>query len=557
MRSPLSSRLALLCLSLVIAASLFVPTSLIAQAPPSETPLDQYLKKPDSSYSWKIVSEQTVDGMHLVVVDMISQTWLTKEQVDRPQWQHWMTFAIPEKVRSSTGMLFIGGGANGRAAPSGPSQRILQLAQATGGLVAELHMTPNQPLMFHNDGVLRTEDDLIGYTWDQYLKTGDPIWPARNAMVKGAIRGLDTITAVAASAAGGEQVVDKFVVAGGSKRGWTTWLTGLDPRVAAIMPIVIDVVNTKPSMQHHFAAYGFWAPAVGNYVQHKVMHRLNHPRMEELCRLVDPYYYRHRLTMPKYIINAAGDQFFLPDSSQFYYDQLEGEKYLRYVPNADHGLDGSDAQESMAAFMTLIMKNQPRPRFSWTEEADGAFKVTTVDNPTEVRLWQATNPGARDFRLETLGPKYTSRVLEPTSEGTYVANVAKPPQGWTAYFVELTYAVGATTPLKLTTNVRVVPDTLPYASKNPSLPTTVSLICNAASESAAAEIVAAKTDMAKRLQVQNFTAHHAGVRCYFNWTPGEDDLEKPAEMLAGYLKGKGCSVFQFQLESGNGVTGTK
>ena len=34
--------------------------------------------------------------------------------------------------------------------------------------------------------------------------------------------------------------VDQFFVAGGSKRGWTTWTTAVvDPRVVAIVPMVI------------------------------------------------------------------------------------------------------------------------------------------------------------------------------------------------------------------------------------------------------------------------------------------------------------------------------
>ena len=60
---------------------------------------------------------------------------------------------------------------------------------------------------------------------------------------------------------------------------------------------------------------------------------------KNLYDVEDPYCYRHRLTMPKYILTASGDQFFLPDCSQFYFDDLQGEKYLRTVPNADHGMD--------------------------------------------------------------------------------------------------------------------------------------------------------------------------------------------------------------------------
>jgi hypothetical protein len=59
--------------------------------------------------------------------------------------------------------------------------------------------------------------------------------------------------------------VDRFFVAGGSKRGWTTWTTAaVDNRVIAIAPIVIDLLNVQPSFHHHFEVYGFYAPAVGD-----------------------------------------------------------------------------------------------------------------------------------------------------------------------------------------------------------------------------------------------------------------------------------------------------
>lgn len=65
-------------------------------------------------------------------------------------------------------------------------------------------------------------------------------------------------------------------------------------------------------MEHHFAAYGFLKPSIGDYVSHQLMQRMDNPRSVELYRLVDPYFYRHRLTMPKFVLNAAGDQFFSP-----------------------------------------------------------------------------------------------------------------------------------------------------------------------------------------------------------------------------------------------------
>ncbi len=458
-----------LCFSLLVMTAFGLATGMTSELQAEETALDKYVAKPDSSYAWKIVQTVRQPGLTTLVVDMKSQTWRSSVEVDRPLWQHWLVIAKPDKVSSETGLLFISGGSNGGDPPTHPNDRIAKLAVASQSVVTALMMVPNQPLVFHGDGKPRVEDDLVAYTWIQYFKTGDPTWPARNPMVKSAVRAMDTITAVLASKDGGQLPVNKFVVAGGSKRGWTTWLTGaVDKRVIAIAPIVIDVLNVEKSMRHHFAAYGFWAPSVGNYVEQKVFQYLGTEKMAQLQKLVDPYFYRDRLTMPKFIINGSGDQFFLPDSSQFYFDDLRGDKYLCYVPNADHSLDGSDAVESLLAFYLTILRNKPRPEIAWSHAPDGTIRVTCKTAPKEVLLWQATNPDARDFRLETLGKKYTKTVLQAQDDGSFVATIAPPKKGWTAYFVELAFDIGERVPFKLTTAVRVTPDALPFADKNPA-----------------------------------------------------------------------------------------
>ena len=432
----------------------------------ARTALDEYVARPDPHYAWSVVKEVRDKGFTAYVVDMKSQAWRTPREVDRTVWQHWLVVVKPDEVKFDTGFLLIGGGSNDRPPPDRPEELVVQIALATSSVVAELKMVPNQPLIFHGDGQKRREDDLIAYTWDQFLKTGDPTWPARNPMVKSAVRAMDTVESLLAGERGGKLAVNRFVVAGGSKRGWTTWLTGaIDRRVVAIIPIVIDVLNVDASMRHHYAAYGFWAPAIDDYVHHEILQQMDNPKLRELYRLVDPFSYRHRLKMPKYIVNASGDEFFLPDSSQFYFDRLEGEKHLRYVPNADHSLDDTDAVESIVAFYRMILTGTPRPECSWTLEDDGSIHVRTVDKPAAVNLWQATNPHARDFRVETLGKKYTVSPLEGQDGGLYVGKVDEPEQGWTAFFVELVYDAGGKLPLKLTTEVRVVPATLPFADK--------------------------------------------------------------------------------------------
>jgi PhoPQ-activated pathogenicity-related protein len=184
--------------------------------------------------------------------------------------------------------------------------------------------------------------------------------------------------------------------------------------------------------------------------------------MKDLYSIEDPYFFRDRLTMPKYIVNGSGDQFFLPDSSQFYYDDLKGEKIIRYVPNADHGLKNTDAVQSIATFYNMVATGKPRPEYSWTFEKDGTIRVVTKSKPKKVLVWSANNPKARDFRLMTIGPAFTSQELSSTSEGVYVAPKAESRPGWTASFVELTYDVGGPFPLVVTTAVKVTPDDLPF-----------------------------------------------------------------------------------------------
>ena len=83
--------------------------------------------------------------------------------------------------------------------------------------------------------------------------------------------------------------------------------------------------------------------------------------------------------------------------------------------------------------------------------------------PQEVNLWQATNPHARDFRVDTIGKAWTSTPAAGGEKaGTYVGRVPKPAKGFTAFFLELVYPSGGRYPLKLTTEVSVVPDILPY-----------------------------------------------------------------------------------------------
>ncbi|HEY2952377.1 MAG TPA: PhoPQ-activated pathogenicity-related family protein [Verrucomicrobiae bacterium] len=462
-------------LSLVFGAGLWLAALHVHSADRTatgpRTALDRYVHAPDTNYDFRLANTIKGEGYTTYMIDLISQAWLTTNEVARPLWQHWLTLVKPDKVSSSTGLLFINGGSHRTNPPAKADANIVLVATATETVVAQLSNVPNQPTVFAGETKGRTEDSFIAYTWDKFLRTGDEKWPARLPMTKAAVRAMDTITAFCASNEAGKVKVDTFFVAGGSKRGWTTWTTAaVDNRVIAIAPLVIDLLNIQPSFQHHFEVYGFYAPAVGDYTRAKLMDWGGTPEYRALMKIEEPYEYRERLTQPKFIINASGDQFFVPDSAQFYFKDLPGVKYLRYVPNADHSLKNSDAWMTLLACYSSVVKGTKLPQFSWTLQDDGSIRVQNQDKPNAVKLWQATNPDARDFRLLTIGPVWKSTDLKDEGGGVYIAKVQKPEKGWTAFFAELTYENGTATPFKFTTQVRVIPEVKPFKYTQPTAP---------------------------------------------------------------------------------------
>jgi len=444
------------------------PHADLSVKPEERTSLDAYVAKPEPAYGWTLIGTYPGDGQTTYVLELTSQTWRSEADVDKPVWKHWLTIVRPDVVRHDKGLLFIWQGDNTDPAPTKAQDRSIRFAKETGSVVAEVGMVPNQPLRFTDSAdTPRWEDDIIAYTRVKHFSTKDDEWLVRLGMVKAGVKALDATQEFMRSQAGGQIDINGFVVSGASKRGWTTWLVGaVDDRVIGIMPTVIDALNSEEITRHHFEVLGFFAPSLKDYVAHGLFpHKIGTPEYQAVLKIEDPYNYlsRARLSIPKFIVNASGDQFFLPDNSRFYFNAIAQEKRLRYVENAAHNLAGSDAQDSMLAWYNSVINGGTRPDYAWTRTAPNSISFRPVETPKAVRLWQAHNPSARDFRIESVGPIYTSTLLQPQPDGSYVAEVTTPSEGYTAFFVEAEWDSGLTSaPFKFTTEVTILPDTTPY-----------------------------------------------------------------------------------------------
>lgn len=463
-----------LCLFAVLAVS----TPLFADQPPattaremqSPTPLDRYVYTPDPHFAYSLVNTVETPAWRSYIIELTSQAWRTTEEVDRPVWTHWLTIVVPPEVAYDTALLYIGGGRTGGDPPNTPDPMVVQVARKTKSVAAVLNQVPNQPLRFAGETRSRSEDATIAYTWEKYMRTGDETWPLRLPMTKSVVRAMDAIQEFCAAPERGIPI-EHFVVAGGSKRGWTTWTTGaVDKRVVAIAPAVIDLLNLVPSFRHHKAVYGDWSPAIDDYVEMHIMDWLDTPEFAALMKIVEPYEYRERLTMPKLIMNGCDDEFFLPDSSLFYIGDLKGPTYLRYVPNVGHALMPSDAPLSLITFHQAIIAGEALPEYTWSFPDANTTRAESKNQPASVKLWQATNPKERDFRTYKVGAVWNATPLAESGPGVWIGHVDTPEQGWTAYMVELTFNAANGLSHVFTTPVRVVPDTTPFAYEPPTTP---------------------------------------------------------------------------------------
>jgi PhoPQ-activated pathogenicity-related protein len=293
-----------------IAVFVVVPALARAESPALASPeraLADYVAQKDDSYQWVKRSEGTVITCQYQELILTSQTW--KNIV----WKHQLFLLKPASCKQDTdsALLFIAGSswkdeyeqppAADRKLP-GEAQVFALLAEKLQSPVAILLHCPFQPMF---DG--KKEDQIIAMTFKNYLETGDSTWPLLLPMVKTAVRAMDATQQACQEKWG--LSIDQFTVSGGSKRGWTTWLTGaVDKRAKALAPMVIDVLQMDKQMELQRLSFGGRpSEEIDDYTTLKLDKQFDTPRGKSLLSIVDPYRYRQGYQQPKLIILGTNE----------------------------------------------------------------------------------------------------------------------------------------------------------------------------------------------------------------------------------------------------------
>lgn len=427
------------------------------------------------------------NGIEIRRYALTSQNWSPGKIVTPAQWSHQVTIIIPNQPHKTQALLVINNGtrASGDTPAKNPSdfpdEVLRTISAASHTIIVAISDVPDQPLTYQGDGKPKSEDFSVAYSWSEFLKAPQqqPFMPLQVPTMEAAVKAMD----LAAQELTPWQI-SQFIVTGISKRGWASWHTAIaDPRVTAIVPFVFDALDFRDFMQHTYLTYGkAWPIALTPYYQQGIHEKRNQPDFEKLLRIVDPIKYLDtpsisRLSIPKYIVNVSGDDFFPPDSARLYIDRLPGETALMVIPNSDHGGIKQHVQQALISFLKRKQHTTALPTLN--SNLSKRFGATTLsvsfsEQPTQLTQWTAINSGARDFRY-ACGIQYTATPLDPTAANE--VNVLMPETAggtWAASFVEARFADGfiATTP------VYILPDDIYPNSPPPAISKTCRTIPN-------------------------------------------------------------------------------
>lgn len=453
----------------------------------TETPLDRYVNAPDEHYEYRELNSfeyEWAPGVTSYTLNMTSQKWLDESWTTTPIWWHIQYVNIPDEVRfPNVCLMFIEGGRNnpevGDPTDNPFFDMVARFASELGVVTTLLKQIPNQSITFTDDPTQkrRSEDSFIAYTWMRFIEdTSNPEILARMPMTKAAVRALDTATSFAREKNSAIDIQD-FYVGGGSKRGWTAWtLACVDRRVKVVLPMVMDLLNFTASLHHHYMSFGGWSFAFEPYYNENITQYLDHPNTQLMAQIIDPYAYRERLTMPKLIVAATGDEFFLLDDSHYYYDGLPGPTYMMMCENTHHSLifHRERILENMVAFFLAQETGFELPQLTWTravENGIGSIVVNSTITPQNVyfyhaETWAEAIGGRRDFRVITDDNIHLvwweEDVAEDLGGNSYRAAMNVVEGEFVGMFVLLHFAGPNGTTIEFTTEVHIIPDEFPF-----------------------------------------------------------------------------------------------
>ena len=364
----------------------------------------QYATREDPITKWSLGARRADGELRFFEAQLVSQDW-------GGVWEHKIQVCSPARpLADDLAVLFIGNSYPQALGNLSDASRKIGLACAgLGGIPCKSFGQVGEAAMMAGALV--------------FLQTGNPDFAPFAPLVRAAVRAMDCIEAESPRALG--RPIKRFILVGHSKGGGTAWWSAvIDPRVAGIVVIGADLLNTK-------AQNDTYATVNLNNFMPKGTPLMDREALMKMLYASDPYPWRDKLTMPKLIVQGANDEHFVTGATRFYFDDLPGGKWMLNLPNATHGGAGEAGEvphpataAAIVAMAKSIASGKPLPELKGKfEQADGKLTIS-VQCPAAARrvlLWSAEN-SSQDFRFT----RWNSKPLAPAGSPAWTARAELP-----------------------------------------------------------------------------------------------------------------------------------
>ncbi|CAI7856608.1 unnamed protein product [Closterium sp. NIES-53] len=387
--------------------------------------MDRYVYTADPEFRWedtgnRMRSKEGGGWWTGYVLKVYTHQWLNRTVTNRYKWWHWLILMAPDRMHNAHKglvLFFVGAGLNpvNQVHIPGADEIFIRLAAPMvvdlGILGVMLQQVPMMPISFKvgppgiGPRADLIEEEITAHTIAMFLDHPDEWeWLTPLPMAKSIIRALDA-TQLAVRELLPHVPVEGFVSIGVSKRaGMSYFAAALDKRVVAFITYGYDVLNVVPNLQHMHDSLGGWPILLKFNSEYNISQRLHSNEYRKMAEAIDPYTLIDRMDMPKLLISASNDEFFLIDDSYYFMKDMPQPTQLKIVPNLYHMVIQNSfwAYDASISFFSSILEvdsscvslpASSRPSLTWTRPNTSSSASSSSSSPSSLRATSVEGTG--------------------------------------------------------------------------------------------------------------------------------------------------------------------
>lgn len=442
--------------------------------------LSGFVKDYDANYKFEVLEEKQGEGYKAYILDFTSQSWHPEKTVP-PVWRHWLTVIVPKQRVKDTGMLVLTDGFSTLEAPmSEIPPYFISLAVSSKSVVSILEGFPRDKVGIYKTPaqmIYMEPSEFVSWSLKQYFETHEVSWIVFCPLVKTVVRAMDAVQELLIKNLRSEIPLKEFVLCADTPF-FISWLVpAIDNRVIGLVSINSTAFHLEQQIKRMFMDEINFPDFFAEMDDAGLLPLLETEDGENLLKVIDPYYYRENLKIPKLIISLNNNQWKdvialseqviseIPDPVNWLIcPQLRLSREYAFLPQQtlynfsapmNVNLRIYDFKDTIQVFYQRLLGQRDMPIFEWEFSSKGDCQIKVSEEIIECRAWYCSNNKRGDL-LSPENKDWKYKILSESAEGVYRATVPVQSQQYTAIFVEVIFPSLMGVHFPLTSNIHII-----------------------------------------------------------------------------------------------------